>query len=885
MIIGLSLLDQVGSFDISDSIVLTDAPESFLSQWTSTVARRAGDEVQLNGVEYVALANLGTGPTVQVSPALEEQNYNDPIRRVAHQAEWGEQRQWARTAVVNNLRLTDGRPGEAATRNQSLYAQFSLPQLITHLALLETVGSFVDNFFTRSEQLQLLTADLTQIFNNLGLELPQTKDGFRDLVRSLDLNDEAGRRTIAALLGVQEQFLKFIELAGTAGTVLGQLSDAFYTDAELLAQSALNLDLAFANIGVARPTSNQDFRALVESLDLNNDAEKKIFTQLLGVQEQFLSHSQLVDKEAAAARQAQESAIRAVEQALAPDVQAAQAAAESVSAIGSARGLALAPASFEGAVSQLDMFRRASAIQLEESKAYARRSQSQARASSRYASRAARSAGDAAASQVRANTADAQATLYMTALVTGLSDTQAALYEAAKGAEEGSTAVLTYAASLTQSQKTVYEHANAAEELAKKHQEEAAASRRASEASRRAARAAADAARRYANLARATKELSDFLFAVRHLGIQLDLTHKDAVRFGKELIKLGGGFETLQPQIESYYTNFFTEQERLSNLQADLALDFQHLGIAMPSTIRGFRNLVESQDLMTKEGRELWAALISIADAFATAKNEATRLAEAEKERQAEQRRAVEGNELSLIQSFEGEAAAIEEQIRRISERFSDLGRKIPSVDAAFREFSRKIFEIFSPDSRFLRDLPDFALKEINEYLEEITTLPTPEGLRELINALDLTTDRGREFHGILSEMALELKGLTDRSEQLNEQLSRQLRSNELSYLREFVSPRAEVNELLKDLAQDFTDLGLSLPSTRAQFVKLVESIDPTTESGASLIARLYELSIGFNSVHSSFLLVIAYQVVMADWPLITNMAPLYVDAVLSVAR
>ena len=140
MIIGLSLLDQVGSFDISDSIVLTDAPESFLSQWTSTVARRAGDEVQLNGVEYVALANLGTGPTVQVSPALEEQNYNDPIRRVAHQAEWGEQRQWARTAVVNNLRLTDGRPGEAATRDQSPYAQFSLPQLITHLALLETVG-------------------------------------------------------------------------------------------------------------------------------------------------------------------------------------------------------------------------------------------------------------------------------------------------------------------------------------------------------------------------------------------------------------------------------------------------------------------------------------------------------------------------------------------------------------------------------------------------------------------------------------------------------------------------------------------------------------------------------------------------------------------------
>ena len=144
MIIGESVLtvEGEGSSSLSDSSLgfITDAPASSLPVWDSTVARQAGDEVQVNGVEYVALANLGTGPSVQVSPSLEDSAYSDPIQRVAHQVDWGEQRQWARTVAVNNRRLTDGRPGDLALRNQSLYAQFSLPQPLTHIALLEMEG-------------------------------------------------------------------------------------------------------------------------------------------------------------------------------------------------------------------------------------------------------------------------------------------------------------------------------------------------------------------------------------------------------------------------------------------------------------------------------------------------------------------------------------------------------------------------------------------------------------------------------------------------------------------------------------------------------------------------------------------------------------------------
>ena len=125
----------------SESIsLISDLSFSLLPEWDSAVARMAGDEVQRGGFEYVALANLGTGPTVQVDPAVEDEAYSDPIRRVSHQADWGEQRQWARTVAVNDRRLTDGRPGDLAIRDRSLYAQFDLPQPVTHIALLEMEG-------------------------------------------------------------------------------------------------------------------------------------------------------------------------------------------------------------------------------------------------------------------------------------------------------------------------------------------------------------------------------------------------------------------------------------------------------------------------------------------------------------------------------------------------------------------------------------------------------------------------------------------------------------------------------------------------------------------------------------------------------------------------
>ena len=45
---------------------------------------------------------------------------------------------------------------------------------------------------------------------------------------------------------------------------------------------------------------------------------------------------------------------------------------------------------------------------------------------------------------------------------------------------------------------------------------------------------------------------------------------------------------------------------------------FADLGLAVPDTLRGFRELILSQDLMTESGREAYAALLGVSDAFAS---------------------------------------------------------------------------------------------------------------------------------------------------------------------------------------------------------------------------------------------------------------------------
>jgi hypothetical protein len=74
----------------------------------------------------------------------------------------------------------------------------------------------------------------------------------------------------------------------------------------------------------------------------------------------------------------------------------------------------------------------------------------------------------------------------------------------------------------------------------------------------------------------------------------------------------------LSSAAEAYFQAFYTKEEQAAARTAQMADVFASLNLTMPSTLSGFRSLVEAQNLNTDAGRETYAVLLQLAPAFAT---------------------------------------------------------------------------------------------------------------------------------------------------------------------------------------------------------------------------------------------------------------------------
>ena len=83
------------------------------------------------------------------------------------------------------------------------------------------------------------------------------------------------------------------------------------------------------------------------------------------------------------------------------------------------------------------------------------------------------------------------------------------------------------------------------------------------------------------------------------------------------LIDLLGGLQSANASMQSYYQNFYSDAERTANGWDLMNSSLATLGVtSLPTTNEGFRALVESQDLSTESGRQLFASLIKLSPAF-----------------------------------------------------------------------------------------------------------------------------------------------------------------------------------------------------------------------------------------------------------------------------
>ncbi|MCK9469995.1 MAG: hypothetical protein M0Q49_11325, partial [Porticoccaceae bacterium] len=98
----------------------------------------------------------------------------------------------------------------------------------------------------------------------------------------------------------------------------------------------------------------------------------------------------------------------------------------------------------------------------------------------------------------------------------------------------------------------------------------------------------------------------------------LDLAAYDTsvrgVELADSLVKAHGGLERFITGTDSYYRNFYTQNERFMSVTRQLSGEFDSLGQLIPSTRDGIRDIIDGLDLLTDAGRATFAAIMNASE-------------------------------------------------------------------------------------------------------------------------------------------------------------------------------------------------------------------------------------------------------------------------------
>jgi TP901 family phage tail tape measure protein len=114
--------------------------------------------------------------------------------------------------------------------NQGVVGNIRLADIMSEVSggaesLANNISGFTDNFYSSSEQAAFLLSDLNGVLSELGVSLPMTEKGFRDLVEAQNINTIAGAENIATLLDLQDEASEYYNLLEESTAVFDSITD------------------------------------------------------------------------------------------------------------------------------------------------------------------------------------------------------------------------------------------------------------------------------------------------------------------------------------------------------------------------------------------------------------------------------------------------------------------------------------------------------------------------------------------------------------------------------------------------------------------------------------------------------------------------------------
>lgn len=105
---------------------------------------------------------------------------------------------------------------------------------------------------------------------------------------------------------------------------------------------------------------------------------------------------------------------------------------------------------------------------------------------------------------------------------------------------------------------------------------------------------------------------------VESMGRSAETLNLSTSNLRQSLVDIAGGVSSLSGMLDSYYANYFTQDEQKAVKLDELSKVFKQMNLTLPKTREQFVGLVNSMNLSTESGQQMYVKLLSLSDAFAS---------------------------------------------------------------------------------------------------------------------------------------------------------------------------------------------------------------------------------------------------------------------------
>lgn len=192
------------------------------------------------------------------------------------------------------------------------------------------------------------------------------------------------------------------------------------------------------------------------------------------------------------------------------------------------------------------------------------------------------------------------------------------------------------------------------------------------------------------------------------LGITLFELGTSGVAASQALIGVFGGASEFESSISQYYDAFYSQEEKIQKTTEQLSSVFSRLGLILPDSIEGYKNIIDAQDLTTKSGQETFYTLIKLSDSF----NEVTKYADEAAEAAIEAAKAqAEASQKILDGLMKATDTALSNLKNTINSNIKELEKASTATDAIFKALQDRI----NTEKKTLEDQKSVTTKAIQD--------------------------------------------------------------------------------------------------------------------------------------------------------------------------